>query len=726
MPHNPRKVWRDKWGEKRPRTPGPTNPPEISKASTSSNVPNTGLQVAGLPPDPSPTMLLPAPKSWTNNTLMTHETRAAASDLFERYEDEESHEPSPQLQRSHQGKQHTEKCFQASLTRASLVGEPSVFTENPFLHDANSEEYDDRTTVRSSRPRLARYISDYLTFGGPDSPEFSEPWSQDVPLRPVTPVDITMVIQMIQMHIHQFPLRPLPVEHTSGLLRIFEEYRKAKEEANVSGEKWRDILVDFTNAQATWEATESSYQSEIIRLRSVIGKGASGMTGLAKAQQGMAMERQKTQRRPFSIDRGRSAYDDFTLEQLDNEIRSKSQQVHPARPSSPSEKMAVLSRHLSKINVKHELLVGTPPVHTPKTALSRKVKSELDLINMERQNSRKQSHRVPLPTTITPFESSYNGDYGSKATMDPVVETEAFVALRELATLVARRKGIDHNRFTSQVLELLFISDMHSHDEQDEFERNDATDPRVSGETSQADLIHQSYSHRSLEENSEQSQCPAMAKSRRHFSFEPGDDFLKSLNENFLEPKLSQELEMFKNNRPKSQAGSQSTQSSGTCSPSLDQMLASDLKESQVLGADTRRSSKIPSPVHKPLIAAQRRESSRSNSHKSTSLIGTRRISNSSIITTIRQESNEALLPRMSRGNSGIRLLDTEQQQLVERHESSRSSKSGKQRSSGGPALTAAQRAGRIVQMEPAQDVHSIPGEENVKFAKERSRIRKC
>jgi hypothetical protein len=111
------------------------------------------------------------------------------------------------------------------------------------------------------------------------------------------------------------------------------------------------------------------------------------------------------------------------------------------RPSSLSDKMAALSRQFLGTGSASDLHVGTPPSQDTGILLSRKAKSELDLANMERMTA---SYSILQTMEL---EDSQKGT-SSTAAIEPVpvilnpgIECDAFIALQELGTLVARKKG---------------------------------------------------------------------------------------------------------------------------------------------------------------------------------------------------------------------------------------------------------------------------------------------
>ena len=74
--------------------------------------------------------------------------------------------------------------------------------------------------------------------------------------------------------------QPISVEHNSGLFRIFEDYRKIREQKERLELLVEDTLQDWGKADKHWSHAEGRYIAEIRRLELLIARGMSGMTGL--------------------------------------------------------------------------------------------------------------------------------------------------------------------------------------------------------------------------------------------------------------------------------------------------------------------------------------------------------------------------------------------------------------------------------------------------------------
>ncbi|KAF2278487.1 uncharacterized protein EI97DRAFT_456875 [Westerdykella ornata] len=437
-----------------------------------------------------------------------------------------------------------------------------------------------------TRPKFARYLSEYLSLTAGPKPEFPfpEPWDEDAPFEPEPPVDPLFALQHIRSHIGNRGWIPLPVQHNSGILRIFEDYQKVREEKERLNDLLKNTLDDFQIAEESWGEEKSRYQDEIRRLELLIAQGAPGMVGLMEARQGSVVERP---RKTPSSDQPEVVYKPMTMDQLDSEIKVRSQKAILHRPTSPSGSMAALSKKLLRQGRAEELHVGTPPTVGHQLTLSRKVKSELDLSELSTTSPDPQSnHSGGADSSERVLRTS---KMPAEVTLEVGAEFEAFVALKELATLVARRRGLNAQDFVSKLMKLY----------ETESDRG-----------SQTDDSSLSYQHKSADYNApvatggeETHLHPAQLSipptmDERHFSFEPGDDQLVLLTDKFREWDLT---------RARSPSGPQSTSSSDFSENVTDDVAEASLRRVQTLSADvTIKPSKIPSPVQSPLGRTRR------------------------------------------------------------------------------------------------------------------------
>jgi hypothetical protein len=165
---------------------------------------------------------------------------------------------------------------------ATPVSAKPTTPANNDAEDTRSERSETSGPRRDSKPKRARYTSLLNNFKEketPKGPEFSEPWSEDVLLPPFQSyTDPLEVLQAIRSHMTN-STKPIPVEHNSGLFRIFEDYRKVREQKEHLDTIAQEMLQDCDKAKDQWESSESRYQAEFRRLELLIASGTSGMTG---------------------------------------------------------------------------------------------------------------------------------------------------------------------------------------------------------------------------------------------------------------------------------------------------------------------------------------------------------------------------------------------------------------------------------------------------------------
>ena len=249
----------------------------------------------------------------------------------------------------------------------------------------------------------------------------------------------------------------------------------------------------------------------------------------------------------------------------------------------------------------------------------------------------------PLPDEMTETTAT---------NIEPGVECEAFVALKELAALVARRRGINTQAFTSKLLELYLSTETLRDIKEGSHSTKEAV--HIECQTSEQEKADNGLTLQERRVQRLRSQ-PQMGD-RRHFSFEPGDDQLSELNDRLRSPDYV---------RPKSPAGSQSTRSSDE--DGFHFMLPQDGSvTTPMLTADVAKPSKIPSPVQRPSLSHVRRETSTSSMQTASSryLNDDRRDSRTSVLTAVRKGSSGSV-PRphfTSRSSSINNLRQTEGQ----------------------------------------------------------------
>ena len=161
-------------------------------------------------------------------------------------------------------------------TPMSAVPITPVFED---IEEAPIERSETPAPRRDSKPKLARYTSLFANFKDTSrAPEFSEPWSEDTPTVFPRYVDPLNALQVVRLHMVNSS-QPIPIEHYSGLFRIFEDYRKTREQKERLGEMMEDTLQDWAKAEEQWRCAEDRYGAEIRRLELLIARGTAGMTG---------------------------------------------------------------------------------------------------------------------------------------------------------------------------------------------------------------------------------------------------------------------------------------------------------------------------------------------------------------------------------------------------------------------------------------------------------------
>ncbi|KAH7085572.1 hypothetical protein BKA63DRAFT_401670 [Paraphoma chrysanthemicola] len=414
---------------------------------------------------------------------------------------------------------------------ATPVGPPTA----PTMEDTD-EARDGRaacaTPHRNSKPKLTRYTSLFsASKDAPKGPEFAEPWDDHEP-EAQTYADPVLAIQAVRSHMISYCLKPIPVEHNNGLFRIFEAYHKLRtwhEHLLAALESTEQELEDVKGRRVK---DERRYAEEVRRLELLIAQGTTGVAGVLHARQGSVVDRKRMHRKTISND-GPTTWNEFlTQDQLDEQIKVRSHRVLLQRPTSPSGKMVALSRQFTG-TVGADLRIGTPP--SEDRTLSRKIQSELNLAKLIRMDTTPSIANSYLTSGF----SGGNGDplpdelsASSTAMVEMTVECDAFLALRELGVLVARRRGLDTEGFVNSLLRLFSEPKVDTitrigekaHIHQSQIPGvPDLQNPYIEDETPK----------RTLRRFQSQPQLTSDQKRRRHFSFDPGEDHLQALKEDF-------------------------------------------------------------------------------------------------------------------------------------------------------------------------------------------------
>jgi hypothetical protein len=323
--------------------------------------------------------------------------------------------------------------------------------------------------------------------------------------------------------------------------------------------------------------------------------------------------------------------------------------------------MIALSKHFANRPV--VLPVGDPPEEKRKMTLSRKVQSELDLVSLTKTGATQS-----IISSAASGCSDSTGDplpdetvASNPAHMEVTVECDAFIALRELGALVARRRGLKIESFNDGLMKL--FSKTRGADDPfemiEEEEEEDTQTTALNKNTESSKLGQTQTPGRSLLRFQSQPQLDVKHKHRRQFSFEPGADQLLALKE---------ELGAHKNQAQNSDSDDSDIplllQAHRLMSGSQSVMSNS----SQTLNADFDKPSKIPSPVQALGRVRPRRENSASSIHSKSN--ENRRDSQSSVQTAFRSNSSRNLRPSQSR-NSSIQNLRAADSSLLSKDHSS-------------------------------------------------------
>jgi hypothetical protein len=286
--------------------------------------------------------------------------------------------------------------------------------------------------------------------------------------------------------------------------------------------------------------------------------------------------------------------------------------------------MTALSRQLENGSHANDLPIGTPPTRDPTGTLSKKVRSELELAkllaNTQRpsDSSNSAASAFSTPGDLLPDEI----EQSTHTISDARVEGDAFVALRDLSILVARRKGIPIDHFFPKLMKLLA-------GEEEVESRSESSDdaPTIALAKSRGRNGRSPSLHPAGEAPSQPVLGPDEVR-RRHFSFEPGDDELSSLNRS-LSVNHAGGANSLSQRRP--------NLSSGVRIPLVEAEPEVLLAKKRSAVAEDRMRSRIPSPAQPNSMALGRRMAP---SSPSSALVSEddmhRQNSSSSILTAIR------------------------------------------------------------------------------------------
>ncbi|KAJ4984922.1 hypothetical protein SVAN01_09616 [Stagonosporopsis vannaccii] len=476
--------------------------------------------------------------------------------------------------------------------------------------DTKGERSEASSPRRDSKPKITRYTSLFTSHKEESTSSiFSEQWSVDTLSDQNDPwsfVDPIFIMESIHSHMCKHYMVPIPLQYNSGLFQIFDDYRKLRADKEFQEHREREVLQHSRKITAQLFKSENLYQSEIRRLELLIARGTSGMAGLAiplaawlslliitycrliQARQETVVNRKRQNRKTISSDCFLHRCQHMSLIEIEEEIKAKTQLVLLHRPTSPSGKMIALSRQLTNAGTL-DLAIGTPPSAKQDSVLSREVKSEFNLTDLPYTHASQ-----PIPSAHRAGQSNTAQDTSQQVTTeakhveDRILEDNAFVALKELGALVARRRGLDVARFVNGVTALLAPADTP-----DVVTELTASDDRL--QTSEIkDNFHGSGGDTTLSPSPWKTQSQSFQelshKHRRHFSFEPGDDQLRELKTN---------LKMLDSLSQNNSTDSELSSSTGCHLLDNDLQTSDDDLNSRPmsLGADFPRPSMIPSPI---------------------------------------------------------------------------------------------------------------------------------
>lgn len=360
---------------------------------------------------------------------------------------------------------------------------------------------------------------------------------------------------------------------------------------------------------------------------------------------------QRRHRKTISTDRLPSTVDAFSREHIGEQPRLTVQQGMISeqircqlKPLSGN--MAALSQQFIGTGLTH-LTVGAPPSITRRMMLSRKVQSELNITTtgqidelqpvLGSMNSRLSNTRNALPEKALMCETRL---------MESVNECDVFIELRELGKLVALRRGLKTDDFVDGLMKLFLDTGVEEHNQGSREHSNE--ERQLQSTPPKDDEVHQKLrvekgitSNPTLRRFQSQPQLSSDQKRRRHFSFEPGDDHLQALEENFILDDANQDIS--------NSSGSDSQTSVSSQIPTRRSQPGESNHSLQPMNLELQKLSKIPSPVQTIGRVRQKNSDSSLQSVFTRSNQDLRRDSRSSILTAFRESPSGQLKPTKSR-----------------------------------------------------------------------------
>lgn len=146
--------------------------------------------------------------------------------------------------------------------------------------DARSNQSEAATPHSHSRPKASRYTSVFNNIKEASrEPDFPEPWNDDTTPSYQPVIDTMSALQSVYSHTLRYPSKPIPHEYHSGLFRVFEDYRKSKNENEQLKSILEDTCRNWETAEKHWANSERQLQADVRRLEALMTRGASSTAG---------------------------------------------------------------------------------------------------------------------------------------------------------------------------------------------------------------------------------------------------------------------------------------------------------------------------------------------------------------------------------------------------------------------------------------------------------------
>ena len=243
------------------------------------------------------------------------------------------------------GKQSSEKSIWRKTIHSNRPNTPANLGTTDDADEIWSENGSEKSTSRlRSGPKsrstwLTGGLKNITTNSPPketNEPEFSEQWIEQAPSAWVSPVDPLIVLQSVHSHICNAPSTPIPIQHNSGLLRLFEDYRKERSRQEHLEALVRRTMDIHRTSEDDWRTKEAQHLAEIRYLELLIAHGTTGMAGLMKARQESTTKRHRL-KKTTSTNRLGSTDVLLSGEKLDRDVLLKTREGEfPYKPNTES------------------------------------------------------------------------------------------------------------------------------------------------------------------------------------------------------------------------------------------------------------------------------------------------------------------------------------------------------------------------------------------------------